>query len=71
MLRHLFEVGFVNRVLVAGVLCAPPADRMDSSDVKRQAYWPHDAVEVQQRPVEPWGLSHGDEVVWWFAPRRP
>jgi len=37
VLGHLGAVGLVERVLVIGVLCVPPANGMHDGEVKRQA----------------------------------
>jgi len=37
MLGHLGAVGLEERVLVTGVLRAPPADRVCDGEIKRQA----------------------------------
>ena len=70
VLGHLGAVGPVGRVLVAGVLGAPPADRMHDGEVKRQAGGARRGGWVQQRSIVPGGCRHGDEGVRLFAPCR-
>jgi len=47
LLGHLGAVGPVEHVLVTGVLCAPPADRVHDGEIKRQTGCSHDAGGVQ------------------------
>jgi len=47
VLGHLGTVGPVENVLVAGVLRAPPADRVYDGEIKRQSGCARDAGEVQ------------------------
>jgi hypothetical protein len=46
MLGHLGAVGLEERVLVTGVLRAPPADRVYDGEIKRQACCARDAGGV-------------------------
>ena len=46
MLGHIDAVGPVGRVLVTGVLRAPPADRVYDGEIKRQACCARDAGGV-------------------------
>ena len=59
VLGHLAALGPVERVLVIGVLCAPPANRMHDGEVKRQAGGALRVGWVEQRPIVPGGLRHG------------